>query len=83
MFRSSGGTIFNEGTGDRIEFERAGDVYILRANTPAKVATGTGGSMMPMGFERPRGLRKAHPATPGKVLVLSSESEVEQHELTH
>ena len=81
MFRSSGGTIFNEGTGNRIEFERAGDVYVLRANTSAKVAIGTGGSMMPMGFERPRGWRRHNPR--GNMPVLSSESEVEQHELTH
>ena len=32
VFRSSGGTIFHEVTGNRIEFERAGGVYRLNAD---------------------------------------------------
>ena len=36
-FRSTGGTILNEFTGNRIEFECAGGVYLLRADTRAKM----------------------------------------------
>ena len=42
--RSSGGTIFNEVTGNRIWFEGAGGVYRLKADTSAKRVTGTGGT---------------------------------------
>ena len=40
-FRSTGGTILNEFTGDRIEFERAGGVYRLIAGTSANDAIWT------------------------------------------
>ena len=61
-FRSSGGTIFKEVTDNRIEVERAGDVYRLKAHTSAKSATGTSGTNMLMGFEQePAGLRKHNP----------------------
>ena len=46
VFRSAGGMIFNEITGDRIEFDRAGG---LRADTSAKRAAGTGGTRMLIG----------------------------------
>ena len=40
--RSFGGTILNEFTGNRIEFERAGGVYRLRGDTKAKTKSETG-----------------------------------------
>ena len=39
-FRSTGGTILNEFTGHRIEFERAAGVYRLGAGTSAKMQSG-------------------------------------------
>ena len=42
-FRSTGGTTLNGFTGNRIEFERAGGVYRLRADTRAKIKSETGG----------------------------------------
>ena len=42
-FRSTGGTIFNESIGNRIEVERAGSVYRLRTDTSAKTKPGTRG----------------------------------------
>ena len=50
-FRSNGGTILNEFTGNRIEFERAGGVYRLKADTSAKTKSGTDGVKVLMGFE--------------------------------
>ena len=51
VFRSSGGTIFNERSGKRIEFEHSGGVYRLKADTSARRATATGGTKMLKGFE--------------------------------
>ena len=48
--RSTGGTILNEFTGNRIEFERAGGVYRLRADTRAKTKSETGGVKVLMVF---------------------------------
>ena len=41
-FRSTGGTILNAFTGNRIHIERAGGVYRLRAGTSAKKQAGSG-----------------------------------------
>ena len=83
-FRSTGGTILSEFTANRIEFERAGGVYRLRADTRAKMKSETGGVKVLMGFEQDTAdAAEAHPAKPGTVPVLPSEVEVEQHELTH
>ena len=83
-FRSTGGTILNEFSCNRIEFECVGGVYRLRADTSAKRKSGTDGAKMLMGFEQDTaGAAEAQPARPGNVPVLPSESEVEQHELTH
>ena len=83
-FRSTGGTIPNEFTGNRIEFERAGGVYRLTAGTSAKKQSGSGEVKVLMGFEQDAaGTAEAQPARPGIVLVLPSEAEVEQHEFTH
>ena len=77
-FRSTGGTILNEFSCNRIEFECVGGVYRLRAYTSAKMKSGTDGAKMLMGFEQDTaGAAEAQPAP-----VLPSESEVEQHELT-
>ena len=81
-FRSTGGRILNEFTGNRTEFERAGGVYRLRADTRVKTKSETGGSKVLMGFEQDTaGAAEAQHARPGHVPELSSESEVEQHEL--
>ena len=83
-FRSTGGTILNEFIGNRIEFERAGGVDRLRADTRAKMKSETGGVNMLMGFEQDTAdAAGTQPARPGNVPVLPSEAEVEQHELTH
>ena len=83
-FRSTGGTILNEFTGNRIEFERAGGVYRLRVGTSAKMKSGPGGVKGLMGFEEDSaGATEAQSARPEIVPVLPSEAEVEQHELTH
>ena len=83
-FRSTGGTILNEFTGNRIEFERAGGVYRRRAGTSAKMQSGPSEVKVLMGFEQDTtGAAKAQPTRPGIVPVLPSEAEVEQHELTH
>ena len=84
VFSGSGGTIFNEVTGNQVEFERAGGVYRLKADTSAKRAAGTGGTKMLMGFEQESaGLAEAQLATPGKIVCLSIETEVEPHGLSH
>ena len=83
IFRSTGGTVLNEFSGNRIEFERAGGVYRLRADTSAKNTYGTAGAKMLMGFMQDTAGAEAQPARLGNVLALPSESEVEQHELTH
>ena len=71
-------------TGNRIEFERAGGVYWLRADTRAKTKSETGGVKVLMGFEQDTtDAAEAQPARPGNVPVLPSESQVEPHELTH
>ena len=83
-FRSTGGTILNEFSGNRIEFERAGGVYRLIAGSSARMQSGPGEVKVLMGFEQDAaGAAEARPARPGIVLVLPSETEVEQHELTH
>ena len=82
-FRSTGGTILNEFTGNRIEFERAGGVHRLRAGTSARMQSGPGEVKVLMGFEQDAaGAAEAQHARHGIVLVLPSEAEVEQHELT-
>ena len=73
-FRSTGGTILNEFTGHRIEFERAAGVYRLRAGRPAKMQCGPVEKKVLMGFEA--GATEAQSARPGIVLVLPSEAEV-------
>ena len=83
IFRSTAGTILNEFSGNRIEFERAGGVHRLRSDTSAKMKSGTDGTKMLMGFEQDIAGAEAQPARLGNALVLPSESEVEQHELTH
>ena len=50
-FHSTGGTILNDFTGNRMEFERAGGVYRLLADTSAKTKFGSGGVKVLMGFE--------------------------------
>ena len=83
-FRSTGGTILNEFTGNRIDFERAGCVYRQRAGTSAKMQSGPGEVKVLKGFEQDTaGAVEAQPARPGVVLVLPSESQVEQLESTH
>ena len=83
-FRSTTGTILNEFTLKRIEFERAGGVYRLRAGTTAKMQSGPGEVEVLMGFEQDTaGAAEAQPARPGIVPVFPSEAEVDQHELTH
>ena len=83
-FRSTGGTILNAFTGNRIHFERAGGVYRPRAGTSAKKQAGSGEIKVLMGSEQDAaGDAEAQPARPVIVLVLPSEAEVEQHELTH
>ena len=82
-FRSTGGTILNEFTGNRIEFERAGGVYGLIAGTSARMQPGSGEAKVLMGFEQDAAVAaEAQPARLGIVPVLPSEAEVEQHELT-
>ena len=50
-FRSTGGTILDELSGNRIEFQRAGGgVYWLSADTRAKMKSGTGGVQSVHGF---------------------------------
>ena len=85
ILRSTGGTILIEFSGNRIEFERAGRVYRLRADTLVKKMSGTAGATMFVGFEQDAaGAAEAQPARPGNVLVLPSDSNVfKQHELTH
>ena len=83
-FRSTGGTILNEFTGNRIEFERACGVNRLKADASAKTKSRTGGIKLLMGFEQDTaGAAEAQAARPGNVLAPPSEAEVEQHELTH
>ena len=83
-FRGTGGTILSEFSANRIEFERAGGVYLLRADTSAKMKSETGGVKVLMGFEQDTAdTAEAQPAGPGNVPVLPSEAELEQHEMTH
>ena len=44
--------MLNEFTGNRIEFERAGGVYRLRADTSAKPKSEPGGVKVSTGFEQ-------------------------------
>ena len=82
-FRSTGGTILNDFTGNRIEFERAGGVYQLRAGASAKMQSGPGEVKVLMGFEQDAaGAAEAQLAKPGIVPVLPRGAEVEQHVLT-
>ena len=74
-FRSTGGTILNEFTGNRIEFERAGGVYRLIAGTSARMQSGPGEVKVLMGFEQDAaGAAEAQHARPGFVPVLPSEA---------
>ena len=71
-FRSTAGTILNEFTLNRIEFERAGGVYRLRAGTTAKMQSGPGEVEVLMGFEQDTaGAAEAQPARPGIVLCIT------------
>ena len=77
-------TILNEFTGNRIEFERVGGVYRLKADASAKTYSGKNGVKMRMGFEQDDAdTAEAQLARSGNVPVLPSEALVEQHELTH
>ena len=79
-FRSTGGTILNEFTGNRIESERAGGVYRLIAGTSARMQSGPGEVKVLMGFDQDAtGAAEAQPARPGIVSEKPSEAEVEQH----
>ena len=72
----------DEITGNRIELERAGGVYRLRAGTSAKMQSGPGEVKVLKGFEQDTaGAVEAQPARPVIVPVLPSKAEVEQHEL--
>ena len=83
-FRSTGGTILNEFTGNRVEFERAGGVYRLRVDTWQRCDLDQVKSKWLMSFEQDTaGAVEAQPARPGIVPVLPSEADVEQHELPH
>ena len=83
-FRSTGGTILIEFTGNRIEFERAGGVYQLKADASRKKKSGIGEVIVLMGFEQDiTDAAEAQLARPGNVPVLPNEVEVEQHGLTH
>ena len=74
-FRSTGGTILDELSGNRIEFQRAGGgVYWLSADTRAKMKSGTGGVQVFMGFDQDTAVA-AEPQLP-------SEAKVEHHKLT-
>ena len=76
-FRGAGGTILNEFAGNRIEFERAGSVYLLKAGTSARMQTGPGEVKVLMGFEQDAaGDAEAQPARPGIVPLLPSEAEL-------
>ena len=82
-FCSTSGTTLNEFTGNRIEFDRAGGVYRLRADTREKIKSETGGVRVLMGFLQDTAVAaEAQRARHAHVPVLSSEPEVEQHELT-
>ena len=81
-FSSTGGRILNEFTGNRIEFERAGGVYRLRADTNMK--SDIVGVKVLMRIEQDTaGAAETQPVRPGNEPVLPSEAEVERHQLTH
>ena len=74
-FRSTGGSILNEFTGNRIEFERVGGVYRLKADASAKTYSGKNGVKMRMGFEQDDAdTAEAQLARSGNVPVLPSEA---------
>ena len=80
-FRSTGGTIFNELTGNKIEFDRAGGVYRLKADASTKTKNGV---KVLMGFEQDaEDGTEGQDARSGIIPVLPSDAEVDQHELTH
>ena len=82
-FRSTGGTRWDEFSGNRIEFERVNGVYRLLADMTARLNPGNNGVKMLMGFEHDSAAAdEAQPARPGNVPVLPGETEVKQHELT-
>ena len=59
-------------------------LYLLKADTSAKVKSGTGGLKLLMGFDKDNsGADQAQPARPENVPELPSEAAVEQHELKH
>ena len=77
-FRSTGGTILNEFTGNRIEFERVGGICRLKADASAKMYPGKGGAKMLMDFDQDGAdTAEAQLARSGNVPVLPSEAEVE------
>ena len=81
---STGRTMLNEFAGKRIEFKRVRGVLRLLADLLARLKSGNHGVKMLMGFEHESAAAdEAQPARPGNVLVLPSETEVKQHELTH
>ena len=82
-FRSTGGTMLHEFTGNQIEFDRAGGVFQLKADASTKTKSGTGGIKMLMGVEYDtEDAAGVQLARSGVVPVLPGEDEVEQHELT-
>ena len=83
-FRSTDGMIFNEISGNRIEFERVNGAYRLLADTSAKLKPRSNGIKMLMGFEHDsEGADEAQPVKPGMLPNEPNEAEVEQHALTH
>ena len=76
-FRSTGGTRFNEFTGNSIEFERAGGVYRLRADTRAKMKSETVGVSLFMGLEQDTAA-SPRTKTPAGIVFRKKEFQVEQ-----
>ena len=74
-FRSTGGTILNEFTGNRIEFERVGGISRLKADASAKTYPGKGGAKMLISFEQNGAdTAEAQLARPGNALVIAEPS---------
>ena len=79
VVRRSGGTIFNERS---LDFDRSSGVYRQKVDTPLKRPVGA--PKLRMTFEQQDGQGdEAHAANAGAVLVLLTEAEVEQQEMTH
>ena len=84
-FRSTGGTILNEFTGNRIESERASGVYPLRADTRAKTKSAIWWSQSVDVFcsKTLRVPLKFNPQDLEMCPYCRVNLDVEQHELTH